>query len=245
MMLNRILVTPLVFGSIAIVGCDWIDCIDVTSVIPTPCLDCGPRESEYSCQFSYEECTSTGCTTRIFSESLCHDDYRSAEAYCAAQCGAVRGVTTGCPSEDLSIVPINCSSGNGDGCEATVHHCESWEPVAYIQPDPTGSGALFIDADAIDAIVQHIGVLACDDSYFYHDSTNGGWLAEGVDSGSLLDELGFQPGDRVHTINGVAVPDADAISGFYLHSLSDTEFAVEVDRPTGPVTLNFVISDNG
>jgi len=150
---------------------------------------------------------------------------------CVAEC-LESDSSDDCPS------PYSSPGGRITCDNAVAETNGSWAPSSFISQTP--SGEYEIDQSNWDNLLANPGQLLHDNARVdpFHD---GSYEFTGIQAGDFFDELGFQNGDIIKTINGRSIlTDADAWSAFN-DFYSSTTFRVTVSRSGSDVSMTYVI----
>ncbi len=218
-------------AAVSLIGCEKHD---TTPVCDDDCEDC-----QYQCSYGYAQ---ENILIKI--DPQCSEDFSSAQLDCRDYCKMQLDISE-CPVYNAE--PIPCS-GNDEGagdtgggmCEETTN-CTNWDNRdnvyyyngAYHVPNTLW---LWLREDPSP-------LLDCDTGRFKLQS-GGGWVADEISAGDLMDDLGFEDDDEITEIDGEPVEDfADIMEAFgtLKYEVEGGNISVEFIRNSATYTYYYTV----
>jgi hypothetical protein len=150
-------------------------------------------------------------------------------------------------SASVNLAAIDCLEGGGNAWRDVgqcTYAAEGDTGALEMPADPStaityNSGVYYIDADFVDDIRADPNVLYFDGTRLTLNPTSG--YFEVTTEGDLSDALGWYEGDVIVEVNGYDLASVTDVLDAFLALDTETEFEVDIDRATGPVTLYYEI----
>lgn len=214
---DNLVVTALAIG-LALLGGAVVSSACIVDPTQSQCASCLPGEDVYRCKIGSDEIP------------VCGTD----EVDANYECETIQGGT-------FNGLKSTCEPQGTDGETGA----SGWDPGSNVSYDPT-RGAYIVDETFFLSVLDEPDQLLFDSARL-EEQSNGTFKFASIATGDLADELGFQNGDTLVSINRYSLSTWENMWQTYVDLDDDgaTEFEVKVTRPgpAGPttVTINYIV----
>jgi hypothetical protein len=165
------------------------------------------------------------CKISNVEEYRCFTNLSSAESGCRDA-----------PGDHLVGGPVACANLDADTDDA-------WTPGSFVNYN-TSTGKYEVNQYFLDTLLAHPRQLLYDGARLEWDTDH--FYFDGITTGDLAQELGFQNGDKLYAVNGNSISTmAEAFDAFdavyHGYSTGNLSFSVTISRSNSVITLQYIV----